>query len=201
MTSLSRRRLRRPLIAAIPSRTGATSAALLLAVAQEVKTISPAPAPINSATSSRAVSIAPLSFAPNLYALDGLPQFSVKYGRMASNTSGNTGVGLAMAAAIKGYRCIFTLPDKMSSEKVRLLKAFGAEVIITPTAVPPDHPAEPWHPRPTPSGADLAARGYTGVLHTFSENDFAYYRGTMAELVAASHAEGLTVQASPWGCP
>ena len=47
--------------------------------------------------------------------------------------------------------------------------------------------------------ADLAARGYTGVLHTFSENDFAYYRGTMAELVAASHAEGLYVQASPWG--
>jgi N-acetylmuramic acid 6-phosphate etherase len=47
--------------------------------------------------------------------------------------------------------------------------------------------------------ADLAARGYRGVLHTFSENDFAYYRGTMAELVEASHAEGLWVQASPWG--
>jgi hypothetical protein len=47
--------------------------------------------------------------------------------------------------------------------------------------------------------ADLAARGYTGVLHTFSENDFAYYRGTMAEIVEASHAEGLYVQASPWG--
>jgi N-acetylmuramic acid 6-phosphate etherase len=47
--------------------------------------------------------------------------------------------------------------------------------------------------------ADLAARGYTGVLHTFSENDFAYYRGTMVEIVAASHAEGLFVQASPWG--
>jgi N-acetylmuramic acid 6-phosphate etherase len=47
--------------------------------------------------------------------------------------------------------------------------------------------------------ADLAARGYTGVLHTFSENDFAYYRGTMAEIVGASHAEGLSVQASPWG--
>jgi len=47
--------------------------------------------------------------------------------------------------------------------------------------------------------ADLAARGYTGVLHAFSENDFAYYRGTMAELVALSHAEGLAVQASPWG--
>jgi N-acetylmuramic acid 6-phosphate etherase len=47
--------------------------------------------------------------------------------------------------------------------------------------------------------ADLASRGYTGVLHTFSENDFAYYRGTMAEIVAISHAAGLTVQASPWG--
>jgi N-acetylmuramic acid 6-phosphate etherase len=47
--------------------------------------------------------------------------------------------------------------------------------------------------------ADLAARGYTGVLHTFSENDFAYYRDTMAEIVAISHAAGLTVQASPWG--
>ncbi len=47
--------------------------------------------------------------------------------------------------------------------------------------------------------ADLAARGYSGVLHTFSENDLAYYRGTMAEIVSASHAEGLTVQASPWG--
>jgi cystathionine beta-synthase len=49
-------------------------------------------------------------------------------------------VGLAIAAALKGYRCIFTMPDKMSQEKVRLLKAFGAEVIVTPTAVPPDHP-------------------------------------------------------------
>jgi cystathionine beta-synthase len=61
-------------------------------------------------------------------------------GTIVEGTSGNTGVGLAMAAAIKGYRCIFTMPDKMSQEKVRLLKAFGAEVIITPTAVPPDHP-------------------------------------------------------------
>jgi N-acetylmuramic acid 6-phosphate etherase len=47
--------------------------------------------------------------------------------------------------------------------------------------------------------ADLAARGYTGVLHTFSENDFAYYRDTMGDIVAASHDVGLTVQASPWG--
>jgi cystathionine beta-synthase len=61
-------------------------------------------------------------------------------GTIVEGTSGNTGVGLAIAAAIKGYRCIFTMPDKMSQEKVRLLKAYGAEVVITPTAVPPDHP-------------------------------------------------------------
>src|SRR5690606_35587342 len=61
-------------------------------------------------------------------------------GVIVEGTSGNTGVGLAIAAAIRGYRCIFTMPDKMSQEKVRLLKAFGAEVVVTPTAVPPDHP-------------------------------------------------------------
>ena len=61
-------------------------------------------------------------------------------GTIVEGTGGNTGVALAIAAAIKGYRCIFTMPDKMSQEKVRLLKAYGAEVIITPTAVPPDHP-------------------------------------------------------------
>src|SRR6201996_6931084 len=61
-------------------------------------------------------------------------------GTIVEGTSGNTGVGLAIAAALKGYRCIFTMPDKMSQEKVRLLKALGAEVIITPTAVAADHP-------------------------------------------------------------
>ena len=61
-------------------------------------------------------------------------------GTIVEGTSGNTGTALAIAAAIRGYKCIFTMPDKMSQEKVRLLKAFGAEVIITPTAVPPDHP-------------------------------------------------------------
>jgi cystathionine beta-synthase len=61
-------------------------------------------------------------------------------GVIVEATSGNTGIGLAIAAALRGYRCVFTMPDKMSQEKVRLLKAFGAEVIVTPTAVPPDHP-------------------------------------------------------------
>jgi len=61
-------------------------------------------------------------------------------GTIVEPTSGNTGVGLAMAAAIKGYRCIFTMPDKMSQEKIALLRAYGAEVVITPTAVPPESP-------------------------------------------------------------
>lgn len=61
-------------------------------------------------------------------------------GTVVEATSGNTGIALAMAAALKGYRCVFTMPDKMSAEKVKLLRAFGAEVVITPTAVPPEHP-------------------------------------------------------------
>ncbi|UCH84577.1 MAG: cystathionine beta-synthase [Candidatus Latescibacterota bacterium] len=59
-------------------------------------------------------------------------------GTIVECTSGNTGVGLALVAAVRGYRVIFTMPDKMSKEKIRLLKAFGAEVITCPTAVPPD---------------------------------------------------------------
>jgi len=61
-------------------------------------------------------------------------------GTIVEPTSGNTGVGLAIAAARKGYRCIFTMPDKMSQEKILLLRAYGAEVVIAPTAVPPESP-------------------------------------------------------------
>src|SRR5512142_1188391 len=58
-------------------------------------------------------------------------------GTIVEATSGNTGVGLALAAALKGYKCVFVMPDKMSLEKVRLLRAFGARVVVTPTAVEP----------------------------------------------------------------
>src|SRR4029079_10360859 len=56
-------------------------------------------------------------------------------GTIIEATAGNTGVGLAMVAAVKGYRCVFVLPDKMAQEKISLLKAYGAEIVITPTNV------------------------------------------------------------------
>ncbi len=61
-------------------------------------------------------------------------------GTVVEATSGNTGVGLAIAAALKGYKTVFVMPDKMSDEKIRQLRAFGARVVITPTAVEPDDP-------------------------------------------------------------
>jgi cystathionine beta-synthase len=61
-------------------------------------------------------------------------------GTIIEATAGNTGVGLALVAAIKGYKCVFVMPDKMSQDKINLLKAYGAEVVITPTSVPPDSP-------------------------------------------------------------
>ena len=101
-------------------------------------------------------------------------------GTVVEGTSGNTGVGLAVAAALKGYRCIFTMPDKMSQEKVRLLKAYGAEVVITPTAVPPDHPDNyvmkaKQIVKDTP-GAVLANQFYNPV------NPDAHYRTTGPEI-------------------
>ncbi len=61
-------------------------------------------------------------------------------GTVVEPTSGNTGVGLAMVAAIRGYRCVFTVPDKVAEEKRQLLRAYGAEVVVCPTTVPPEHP-------------------------------------------------------------
>jgi cystathionine beta-synthase len=61
-------------------------------------------------------------------------------GTIVENSSGNTGSALAMIAAIKGYKCIITMPDKMSDEKQNLMRAFGATVVVTPTDVPADSP-------------------------------------------------------------
>src|SRR5215207_10431017 len=61
-------------------------------------------------------------------------------GTIVEPTSGNTGVGLAMVAQRKGYKCVFVCPDKVSEDKRNVLKAYGAEVTVCPTAVPPDHP-------------------------------------------------------------
>jgi cystathionine beta-synthase len=101
-------------------------------------------------------------------------------GTIVEGTSGNTGVGLAIAAALKGYRCVFTMPDKMSQEKVRLLKAYGAEVVITPTAVPPDHPdhyvVKARHIVEQTPGAVLADQFYNPV------NPEAHYRTTGPEI-------------------
>ena len=101
-------------------------------------------------------------------------------GTIVEATSGNTGLALAMAAAPKGYRCIFTMPDKMSQEKVKLLRAFGAEVVITPTAVAPDHPEhylnKAKHIAAETPGAVLANQFYNPA------NPEAHYRSTGPEL-------------------
>ena len=61
-------------------------------------------------------------------------------GTIVEPTSGNTGVGLALVAQHRGYRCVFVCPDKVSEDKQNVLRAYGAEVVVCPTAVPPDHP-------------------------------------------------------------
>ncbi|MCA9542724.1 MAG: cysteine synthase family protein, partial [Myxococcales bacterium] len=61
-------------------------------------------------------------------------------GTIVENTSGNTGVGVAMVSAVRGYKTVFTMPDKMSKEKQDTLRGFGAKVVVTPTSVPADSP-------------------------------------------------------------
>ena len=101
-------------------------------------------------------------------------------GTIVEPTSGNTGVGLAIAAAIKGYRCIFTMPDKMSQEKISLLRAYGAEVVIAPTAVPPDSPESYYRV------ADRLTEEIPGAFqpdqYSNPENPRAHYESTGPEL-------------------
>src|SRR5450432_44601 len=101
-------------------------------------------------------------------------------GTIVEPTSGNTGVGLAIAAAIKGYRCIFVMPDKMSQEKIALLRAYGAEVVITPTAVEHDSPESYY------SVSDRLAEeipgGYKPDQYSNMNNQEAHYRSTGPEI-------------------
>jgi cystathionine beta-synthase len=101
-------------------------------------------------------------------------------GVIVEATSGNTGIGLAMAAAIKGYRCIFTIPDKMSSEKIRLLRAYGAEVIVVPTAVPPDHPE--YYIQKAKSIVAQTPGAIFADQHYNKDNPEAHYRTTGPEI-------------------
>lgn len=101
-------------------------------------------------------------------------------GVIVEATAGNTGIALSMVAAIKGYRSIFVMPDKFSSEKINMLKAYGSKVVITPTQVPDDHP-DSWKEvakrivRETPNSI-LANQFYNRV------NVEAHYRTTGPEI-------------------
>jgi cystathionine beta-synthase len=101
-------------------------------------------------------------------------------GTIIEPTSGNTGTGLAIAAALKGYRCIFVMPDKMSQEKISLLRAYGAEVVICPYAVAPESPESYY------SVSDRLAEEIPGAYkpdqYTNPGNPHAHYETTGPEI-------------------
>ena len=105
-------------------------------------------------------------------------------GTIIEATAGNTGVGLALVAAVRGYRLIVVLPDKMSTEKINLLRAYGAEVVITATNVPPDSP-ESYN-----GVADRLAQEITGAFRPDQfnnpNNPLAHYQTTGPEIWADS---------------
>jgi cystathionine beta-synthase len=101
-------------------------------------------------------------------------------GIIVENTSGNTGVGVAMAAAIKGYRAIFTMPDKMSQEKINMLKSFGADVVITPTDVPADSP-ESYYETAKRIARETPGAFYLNQYHN-QDNIEAHYHSTGPEI-------------------
>jgi cystathionine beta-synthase len=102
-------------------------------------------------------------------------------GTIVEPTSGNTGAGLAIAAAIKGYRCIFVMPDKMSQEKISMLRAYGAEVVITPTAVEPDSP-ESYYSVSSRLAEEIPG-GFKPDQYANLANPEAHYRQTAPEIL------------------
>src|SRR5438477_3905814 len=101
-------------------------------------------------------------------------------GTIVEPTSGNTGVGLAIAAAIKGYRCIFVMPDKMSQEKIAMLRGYGAEVVITPTAV--DHDSPESYYSVSSRLAEEIPGGFKPDQYSNMSNPEAHYRTTGPEI-------------------
>lgn len=101
-------------------------------------------------------------------------------GTIVEATSGNTGVGLALVAAVRGYHAVFVLPDKMSAEKIRLLKAYGARVVVTPSQLPPDHPMS--HYSVAKRLAKEIPNSYYPNQYENENNAGAHYRGTAPEL-------------------
>jgi cystathionine beta-synthase len=108
-------------------------------------------------------------------------------GTIVEPTSGNTGVGLAIAAAIKGYRCIFVMPDKMSQEKIALLRAYGAEVVITPTAV--DHDSPESYYSVSDRLAEEIPGGFKPDQYSNMNNPEAHYEHTGPEIWAQTDGE------------
>jgi cystathionine beta-synthase len=101
-------------------------------------------------------------------------------GTIVECTSGNTGVGLAMVAAVRGYKAVFVMPDKVSIEKINLLKAYGAEVVITPTAVAPDSP-QSYYSVSRRIAAERAGAFLTNQYDN-PNNPLAHYRTTGPEI-------------------
>ncbi len=101
-------------------------------------------------------------------------------GTIVENTSGNTGSAIAMFAAVRGYRCVFTMPDKMSKEKQDALKAFGAQVVVTPTNVPADSP-ESYYSVAKRIAAETPNSFYLNQYHS-KDNVEAHYRSTGPEI-------------------
>src|ERR1700722_17501430 len=101
-------------------------------------------------------------------------------GVIVEPTSGNTGVGLAIIAQARGYRCLFTCPDKVAADKIAVLRAYGAEVVVCPTSVPPDHPESYY------SVARRLARetpdGWQPDQYANPENPAAHYHWTGPEI-------------------
>ncbi|HEX9050469.1 MAG TPA: pyridoxal-phosphate dependent enzyme [Anaeromyxobacter sp.] len=101
-------------------------------------------------------------------------------GTIVENTSGNTGSAIAMWAAVRGYRCVFTMPDKMSKEKQDALKAFGAQVVVTPTNVPADSP-DSYYSVAKRIAAETPNSFYVNQYHS-ADNVEAHYRSTGPEI-------------------